>query len=656
VTRFLAYWGLVFGLWGAVALGIVVAYFAWDLPDVSRLGAVTRQPVVALAAADGTTFATLGDLYGEPLTIADMAPALPAAVLATEDRRFYSHFGIDLIGLARAAWVNYRTGRFVQGGSTITQQLAKNVFLTPERTVTRKIQEAMLALWLEHRFTKDQIFTLYLNRVYMGGGAYGVDAAARRYFGKSARYLTISEAAMIAGLLKAPSRFSPLTDLDVARARANQVIANMEDAGYLTPQQAAAARAAPAGLPQRATTREARYFADWIMDQVADHVGSDAGDLKVVTTLDPGVQRAAEASIQTVLDRDGARLNAGQAALVALAPDGAVRAMVGGRSYADSQFNRATQARRQPGSAFKYFVYAAALEAGFTPDTVVDDGPIQIGSWRPGNFEPGYLGGVTLRTAFARSINTVAVKVLMRTGVRRTIELARRLGLTGDIPANASIALGTADVTPMELTAAYAAQVNDGTAVWPYGIVEIRDGNDRVLYRREGSGAGPALSPRTVSELSGMMQAVIREGTGKAARLDRPAGGKTGTTQDYRDAWFVGYTADLVAGVWVGNDDRAPMKRVTGGGLPAQIWKGFMEQALRGVPPHDLPADGGGGGGILDDLFARLAGTGSLDAPAAATATGASARPAAVPPPYQPVPDGSESAVLEGGPPRRSGR
>ncbi len=628
VLRFFGYWGLVLGLWAGVGLAAVLVWFSWDLPDVSRLGAVTRQPVVQLVAADGSVFATAGDLYGEVLGVGEMAPALPAAVLATEDRRFYSHFGIDVIGLARAVVVNLRSGHMVQGGSTLTQQLAKNVFLTPERTLGRKVQEAVLALWLEHRFTKEQIFTLYMNRVYLGGGTYGVDAAAHRYFGKSARSLTVSEAAMIAGLLKAPTRYSPLADLEASRARARQVVANMVDAGYLTPAEAAAANASPATLPQRTTTREARYFADWILDQVADHVGADAGDLRVLTTLDATTQRAAEAAIQTVLDRDGARLGAGQAALVALAPDGAVRAMVGGRSYAESQFNRVTQARRQPGSAFKYIVYAAAMEAGLGPDSLVDDAPIKVGKWQPGNFEKGFKGQISLRSAFAHSVNTAAVRLLLYAGVGRVIDVARRLGIAGEIPHNASIALGTADVTPLEITAAYAAQLNGGGAVWPYGIAEIQDAAGHSLYARAGSGAGPALSPTTVGEMATLMQAVVQEGTGKAARLDRPAGGKTGTTQDYRDAWFVGYTADLVAGVWVGNDDRTPMKRVTGGGLPAQIWKGFMEVALAGVPARDLP-EGESSGGILDDLFARLTGRGTL----AVVPEGASAGEAPVTPP-----------------------
>jgi len=583
-------WLLILVIWGGVAGAALVAWYAYDLPDLRRLGERQRAPSVTLLAADGTTLARFGDLYAAPVPAAELPAALRDAVLAIEDRRFYSHFGLDPLALIRASVANLRAGRVVQGGSTLTQQLAKNVFLTPERTFKRKIQEVLVALWLEQKFTKDEILSIYLNRVYFGAGAYGVEAAARRYFAKSARRLTLAQSAMLAGLLKAPTRYAPTRDLARAQARARQVLDAMVAAGYITEKQAKAAKRKPAVVaPSRAgASAGARYFADWILDRVARYAGPGAGDVVVVTTLDPALQGAAEEAVAWGLRGEGKRRGARQAALIALAPDGAVEAMVGGRDYGASQFNRATQALRQPGSAFKLFVYLAALEAGMRADDVVEDAPLTVDGWTPRNYDGRYAGPVTLRRALARSLNTVAVRVSERVGRGRVAALARRLGITTSLREDPSLALGASEVSLIELTAAYATLANRGEGVWAYGIGEIRRADGSVLYRRRGSGLGRVVAEKPLRQMVDMLAGVITEGTGRAARIPWPAAGKTGTSQDSRDAWFIGFTRGLVAGVWVGNDDGAPMKGVTGGGLPARLWKRFMGAALAGSPPRPL--------------------------------------------------------------------
>jgi penicillin-binding protein 1A len=592
-------------LWAAVLFVGVLGLFWMTLPSIDDLGVAGRRPSVTLLGDDGKVIATFGDLFGQPVKLKDLPPYLPDAVIATEDRRFYHHFGIDPIGLLRAAFVNLRAGHVVQGGSTLTQQLAKNVFLSPDRTITRKIQEALLAVWMERRFTKDQILEIYLNRVYFGAGAYGVDAAAHRYFDKSARNVSLFEAATIAGLLKAPSRFSPARDEQAAAQRAMTVLDAMKDAGYIdAPQeQAALAQEKQLAVAQRVRP-STRYFADWIYEQIPEYAGLGDRDLVIATTLDPKMQQAAEAAVTATLDQDGARDNVSQGALVAMAPDGAIRAMVGGRSYTGSQFNRATQALRQPGSSFKPILYAAALEHGLSPYQHFDDHRIRIGKWEPHNFENEYRGDVTVADAVAYSINTVAAQVIERTGVKNVIDMARRLGITTEMQHDASLALGTNEVTLLELTAAYASFASGGTGAWPYGIVGIADSSGKSIYRRDGSGPGRVLSPEIAGEMNQFLAGVIARGTGRAARLDRPAAGKTGTTQDFRDALFVGYTAQLVAGVWFGNDDNAPMKRITGGTLPAQTWHNFMMAATAGMPVRPLPGPGAGAPLVVGAAYA----------------------------------------------------
>lgn len=578
VVKRLAYWGSVLAVWGSLMLAGVVAYYAYDLPDPAALDTEYRTPGITLLAANGAVLGTDGPVHAEPVALAELPAVLPRAVLATEDRRFYLHSGVDWFGVARAAIRNLLAGRVVQGGSTITQQLAKNLFLTSERSFRRKIRELLLALWLEHRFTKDQLLTIYLNRVYLGGGTYGVEAAAWRYFGKTVRDLSLPESAMIAGLLKAPSRYAPTRNLMLAQSRAGQVIDNMVASGWLDQVEAAAAKRSPA-RPTGAYIGSggARYFVDWVLDRVPSYVGAPRQDLIIETSLKPAFQQAGEKTLAASLN-EAIEVDANQVALIALAPDGAVRAMIGGRDYRQSQFNRVTQARRQPGSAFKLFVYLAALNAGFKPSHQFIDEAVEIDGWRPRNYDGQYKGKITLREAFAQSINTVAVRITERVGREQVIAMARRLGVTGLLRPTPSLALGTAETTLLELTTAYASVANGGRVLWPYGIVEIRNRNGMVLYRRKGSRLGQAITPGVASAMDGLLRAVVTGGTGRSADLPGAAG-KTGTSQDFRDAWFIGYRGETTAGIWLGNDGSTPMDRVTGGDLPARLWRTFMVAA-----------------------------------------------------------------------------
>lgn len=585
-------WAVVAAIWGIVLLGGLVAWYAADLPDIDQALAPTRKPAITVLAEDGSVLATLGDFYGRPLAVADLPKHLPEAVLAVEDRRFYHHFGLDPIGLARAFVTNVRAGSIVQGGSTITQQAAKNLFLTQERTIRRKVQELILALWLERKFSKDQILAIYLNRAYFGAGAYGVDAAARKYFGKPAAQVSVYQAAMLAGLLKAPSRLNPIANPENAQERTRDVLQIMVDANYLDE---AGARAAwserNTSLVLRKVGPNARYFVDWVMSQIPAFVQAPDQDLTIRTTLDARLQKIAEAKTEQVAESPAAlKANVGQAALVALAPSGAVRALVGGVDYQESPFNRATQARRQPGSAFKPFVYAAGIESGLTADTRMVDAPLQIEGWAPKNFTNRYAGEVSLRQAMAQSINTVAVQVGEYAGRRHVIDVAQRLGIGGAMEATPSLSLGVSDVSLLEMTAAYAAIADGGVGVWPFGIEEISDARGRTLYRREGSGAGRALSSTAAAEITDLLVAAVETGTGRGARFGRPIAGKTGTSQNFRDAWFIGWSAELITGVWMGNDNAEAMREVTGSGLPVKLWRGFMADALAGRPVRPLPS------------------------------------------------------------------
>jgi len=585
---------MVGAIWTGFFALLFLAWCAFDLPGPERLNELKRQPSVSLLAADGSLIASYGDLYGDSVRLADLPPYLPAAVLATEDRRFYDHFGVDLRGIARALYVNIREGDAVQGGSTITQQVAKNLFLTPERSLHRKGQEFLLALWLERTFTKDEILELYLNRVYFGAGTYGVDAAAKKYFGRSARDVTIFQAAMLAGLLKAPSRFNPFNDEDLAKARAKLVIRNMVAAGQLTePEANAISESSAPAMSAQASNQIGQHFADWVIDQVSSYVGYADQDLVVQTTLDPALQHQAEATLARVLAEQGKDVKASQGALVSMRPDGAVLAMVGGTDYRGSQFNRATQALRQPGSAFKAFVFLTAFENGYVPGNIFTDSPIRIGNWSPGNYQDRYYGKVSLRDAFARSMNSVAVQLSERVGRSKVIDTAHRLGITEPLDGTPAIALGVSETTLLEMTGAYATFANRGNGVWPFGIERIAARDGTVLYERQGSGPGLVASGPAVRKMLDVMAATVEDGTAKRAKLDRPVYGKTGTSQNFRDAWFIGLTRDMVTGVWVGNDNNAPMDKVTGGTLPVVIWHDFMVPALASTQIADVQRPGG---------------------------------------------------------------
>jgi len=595
---------LAAGVWAGLAAGVVLAYLALSLPPIDA-GQLTRRPNIVILDAGGAELGSFGDIYGQTVALKNLPQHLPAAVIAVEDRRFYDHFGIDLRGLARAMAANIKAQGVVQGGSTITQQVAKNLFLTPERTITRKLREMMLAVWLERQFTKDEILTIYLNRVYLGAGTYGVEAASQRYFGRSAKDIGVYQAAVLAGLLKAPSRYNPANDPNLAKRRADIVLATMVETGALSDAQAAAARqSAPRILKTAAAAKSAlraRHFADWILSQLDSFVGTVERDLVVRTTLSAPIQAAAEAALDRHLAAASKAQSIGEGAVLSLSPDGAVRAMVGGRDYADSQFNRVTQALRQPGSAFKPFVYLAALDAGYTPDDLVTDGPLNISGWKPRNFNGRYEGPVSVQTALQESINTVAVRLAQAAGAKAVVDTAHRLGITEDLKPELSLALGTAEVTLLELTSAYAPFSNGGLAVLPYAIVSVTDRDGAVLYQRQADAMGRVVPAERVATMNRLMRRVIDHGTGKAAAIDFPAAGKTGTTNDFRDAWFVGYTAELVTGVWVGNDDGSFMKGVTGSGIPARIWRDVMASAHKGREARDLP-------GLENDgnLFAKF--------------------------------------------------
>jgi penicillin-binding protein 1A len=598
------YWSFVISLWVGIAGAGLIGYYAAQLPGASEWRVPDRPPNVEIVAVDGTLIGNRGDTGGETLRIEQLPDYVPNAVIAIEDRRFRSHFGVDPVGLIRAVAKNAFAGGVVEGGSTLTQQLAKNMFLTPERSLKRKVQEVVLAVWLETKYSKDEILEMYLNRVYFGAGAYGIDAAARRYFDREASELSLPQAAMLAGLLPAPSTYAPNKNPEAAKRRAGLVLAAMQDEGYISADEAIQSRDAPAQAASLQMNRSENYVADWVMDVLPFYLGTVEQDVVVETTVDLKLQEAAEEALVGTLNAEGEKFGAGEGAMVALDGTGAVRALVGGRSYAKSQFNRAVDAKRQPGSTFKPFVYLTAIERlKLRPDTTRVDQPVTFGNWSPKNSHEGYKGPVTLKTALSLSINTVAAQLAYEVGPQAVVDTAKRMGINSPLAPNPSIALGTSEVTLLEMTGAYAPFANGGFAVVPYVIQRIRTTDGKVLFDRAGSGLGKVASIESVAMMNYMLQATVDEGTGtKAALAGWPAGGKTGTSQDYRDAWFIGYTANLTAGVWVGNDSNAPMKRVFGGTLPAAIWSKFMTEAHQGVPVAALP-----GVEIMDYLLAQPA-------------------------------------------------
>ncbi len=559
-----------------------------DFEAAKSLHAGAERPTITLLDGRGLVMARIGDGQGDYVRLDEMSPWLPAATIAIEDHRFHQHFGIDPIGIFRALTKNVMALGIVEGGSTITQQLAKLAFVGPERSLSRKIREAAYAISLEHRLSKEQILEAYLNKVYLGGGAYGVDAAARRYFGKTAGSLSLAESAMLAGLIKAPSRFAPTRKLERAQARAKVVLGRMVDQGVID--QAEAAAASPATLASGGTAGGGdRYFIDWVAAESRLYASTLQPRLTVQTTFDQSLQRQAEAAADIVFQQHAAEAGATQHALIAMTPDGRIKAMLGGRHYGESQFNRAVQAERQPGSAFKLFLYLAALEQAIEPDNRISAQPIDVDGWRPRNADDAYPRRVSIGHAFSHSVNTAAVRLAEHIGRDKITQKARQLGITSKLHGHPSLALGSAEVTLLELTAAYATVANGGLMVWPEGINSIAGAGHAGLYRRSVIDER-VLTQKAVESMTAMLEDTLIEGTGWRAQLPGFVAGKTGTSSDYRDAWFIGFTRDLVVGIWVGNDDGTPMQQVSGGGLPAMIFKEFLTRSGR-APATPVPAD-----------------------------------------------------------------
>jgi len=575
--------------WVVIFAGLSFSHFLSSLPDTRNLMISGPSQDITILDDRGRLIARRGLTQGRLVRVETLPDYVPGAFIAIEDRRFRSHIGVDPIGLGRAALKNMMAGRVVQGGSTITQQLAKNLFLSPSRTFDRKMQEAMLALDLESRYSKNDILTLYLNRVYFGAGVYGIEAASQKFFGKHANELGLTEAAIIAGSVKAPARYNPLSDSDAGLARARIVLTAMQSAGLIDENTRILAQATRPRIVRANGTPGSGWFADWVMAHLPDIVAPSDQPVIVETSFDLETQALAERAVTGGLAAEGEHLHASQAALVAMTPDGAIRAMVGGRSYNGSGFNRASDAVRQPGSAFKPFVYLTALEHGHAPDETVNDGPVDIHGWKPTDFEGRFKGEIPLIQAFAESSNSVAAQLTDEVGAKAVAGTARRLGIASPLAEVSSLALGTSGVTPLELTGAYAPFANGGNGVVPFSVLKVKTRSGKILYQRKPSGTGAVMSANDNMQMTRMMLEVTATGTGKAARLEmRPTAGKTGTTQDFRDAWFVGFTADLVCGVWIGNDNNTPMRKATGGTLPARIFHSFMTDAEQGLPVRAL--------------------------------------------------------------------
>jgi penicillin-binding protein 1A len=604
----LLYWGLVVGVWALIFIVAFFAVFATDLPDTSKLYDVTRQPSISYLDRSGALVAVRGSQYAPPVDLDKLPPYVPAAFIAIEDRRFYHHFGFDPIGITRAMVQNIKAGHIVGGGSTITQQLARNLFLTPDQTPRRKAQELILAVWLEMKFTKKEILSLYLNRVYFGAGAYGIEAASQRYFNKPASQLTLGESALLAGMMKGPSRYSPVSASERAARRATIVLDEMVKTRAITPEERDEAIRQPVKVSAILANQRAQYFTDWVDAQVRSLVGEPTEDLVVETTLDLPIQAAAETALKRGVANAG-KLGVQQGALVALDGEGRIRAYVGGVDYSQSQFDRATMARRQAGSAFKPFVYLTAMEAGRTPATTIVDEPVTIGNWQPKNYTGRYLGTITLQTGLAQSINTAAAQLANQVGTANVAATARRLGINSPIQLDPSMALGAVEVSPLEMAQAYAPFSNGGFSARGYAIERIRTANGQVLYDHNVDKAphGQVIGEPALAYMIQMMRAVVNEGTGTRAKVPGyDIAGKTGTTSDYKDAWFIGYTGGFVTAVWVGKDNNKPMHGVTGGNIPAAIWHDFMASALPRLAARPIPGDQAATGNPISDAIGDL--------------------------------------------------
>ncbi len=628
----------IFGIavvWIAIIGVAAVAFFAQGLPDISRLYAIQRQPSITYLDRSGGLISVRGSQYAPPVKIDDMPAYVPAAFVSIEDRRFYHHMGFDLIGILRAVVSDVRHRHAAEGASTITQQLARNLFLTPDQTIKRKIQELILAVELEQKFSKKEILALYMNRVYFGAGAYGIEAAAQRYFNKPSSKLSVGEVAILAGLLKSPTHYSPISDRERAARRATIVLDKMVQTGAITPEQRADAFQHPVNVSPTLASQHAQYFIDWIDAQVRQLVGQPQQDLVVDTTLDLPLDATAAAAAKAVTDRDG-KLGVQQAALVALDGQGRVLALLGGVNYSESQFNRAVDARRQAGSSWKPFVYLTAMEAGRTPDQPVVDEPVTINGWSPQNYTKKYLGPITLETALAQSVNTVAARLADEIGRDNVARVAHRLGILSEINLDPSMALGAVEVSPLEMAQAYAPFSNGGLQASAYGIERIRSADGRVLYQHKADNRASVIGNPPLSYMNRMLRQVVVSGTGGRARLPGyDVAGKTGTTSDYKDAWFVGYTGDFVTAVWVGKDDNTAMRRVTGGASPADLWHSFVANALSRVKVTAIPpGPNAPEGAYSDPINDLLNGTAPATGPPSAKPDPADAE---APPPAAPV-------------------
>ena len=567
-----------FFLFLGITLLIYLTYCFLTLPNINEAVSRTRQPSTTIIAENGNEIRSFGTVYSEVIHADELPKYVVDAIISTEDRRFFSHFGFDAISFTRAMIANIFAGRYVQGGSTITQQVAKNLFLTSKKNIKRKTQELLLAFWLEYKFTKEQILTLYLNRVYLGTGTYGIEAASQKYFGKSSRDMNVMEAAIIAGMLKAPSRYNPAASQERAINRAKVVLQNMVNNRVLSKDDAQKALDMPIGPEKSYKVEDANYFADWVYNDVNDYIGERDSDVYVSTTLDQDLQETASKVLRETIKNNASR-NVTQGAIVVLGLDGAVKAMVGGANYNKSQFNRATQALRQPGSAFKPFIYLTALQDGWKPDEIIYDTPLSVGKWRPSNADKKYYGAVSLTFALSRSLNLATVNLAESLKKNKIIKNAKRMGITTPIQNTPSLALGTFEVKVLDMATAYTTIANGGFAVWPYAIKEVYSNDGYQLYQRNASDPKRILDKNDVKDLTAMLEEVVKSGTGKRAKLSGFSAGKTGTSQDNRDAWFVGFNDKYVTAVWLGNDDSSPMKGVSGSNLPADIWKKVMSNA-----------------------------------------------------------------------------
>jgi penicillin-binding protein 1A len=585
----LFYWLFVLGIWAGIAVAGIVIYFATQLP-ASNTWAVPERPAnIRILAANGQLMSNRGKTGGEAVSLRELPYYVPAAFIAVEDRRFREHFGIDILGLVSVALESAKAGEVTRGASTLTQQLAKNLFLTPDQTLQRKVQEALLAIWLEQNYSKDDILELYLNRVFFGHNSTGIEAAAQTYFGKSARNLSLGEAAILAGSVQAPSRLNPRGNADAVRARQQLVLSAMAREGYISDAEAKAARIDPNQTVRTKVTGGESYVADWVESLMQAYIGNVDKDVVVYTTINWDLQKQAEFVIKEAVANEGPKKGFAQGALVAMDVDGTVRALVGGVDYGKSQFNRAVTGRRQPGSAFKPFVYLAAMEKGYPPDTVADDAPFTYEGWSPGNASGQYRGPVTLREGLAYSLNTISGRLAIDVGPAKVVEAAMRLGISSPMLAVPSIALGTSEVSLLELTGAYAPFANGGIGVIPNVITRIETADGQLLYEAIPASPGQVIAPEIVGEMNDMLTAAIEIGTGKRAQLNGwPMAGKTGTSQKARDALFVGYTSRMVTGVWLGNDDDTGTS-LAGGNVPVQIWSEFMAKAHEGIPVSELP-------------------------------------------------------------------